>query len=182
MKPADKARDLLVRLGAPQRLVTHARLVGDAAESLLAELQRLGIPRDAEFVRAAVVLHDSGKILHADELQGAGAEHEAAGEMLLLAHGVDPALARCCRSHAQWDRMHCSLEELLVALADRLWKGRRCAALEQRVIEAIGERSGRSFWDLFVGLDGCFEAIAAEGATRLLHSQMEQNAAPKDPA
>src|SRR6266849_5129328 len=83
MKSIDEARNLLVKMGAPQSLLTHVRLVGEATELLLAELQRLGIPHDADFVRVAVVLHDSGKILHPDELDGGGDKHEHAGEMLL---------------------------------------------------------------------------------------------------
>lgn len=166
MKPADEARDLLVRLGAPEGLITHTCLVGEAAELLLAQLRRLAVPHDAEFIRAAVVLHDAGKILHPDELRAGGSEHEAAGEKLLLAHRVDPPLARCCRSHSQWDRMACTLEELLVALADNLWQGKRSPALEERLIEGIGERLGREFWDLFVELDSSFETIAAGGAAR----------------
>jgi HD domain len=172
MKSIDEARNLLVKMGAPQSLVTHVRLVGEAADLLLAELQRLGIPHDADFVRVAVVLHDSGKILHPDELDGVGDEHEYAGETLLLAQGVDPALARCCISHARWAQMPCSLEELVVALADTLWKGKRNAVLEKRVIDVISERLGRGFWDLFIELDNSFESIAANGTTRLLRSQM----------
>jgi len=61
-----------------------------------------------------------------------------------------------------------------VALSDKLWKGRRCPALEKRAIEAIAERMKRSFWDLFVQIDDSFESIAADGATRLLRSQINR--------
>jgi hypothetical protein len=171
MKSVDEAHALIVKLGASQRLLTHTRLVGEAAEMLLAQLHRLGVAHDADFIRAAVVLHDAGKIQHPAELDGGGVKHETAGELLLLAQGVDPALARCCISHAQWAHMHCSLEELVVALADALWKGKRDAALERKAVEMIGERLGRGFWDLFIELDNCFETIAAAGAARLLRSQ-----------
>ena len=171
MKSIDEARNFLVKMGATQRLITHVRLVGEAAELLLAELQRLGVPHDADFVRVAVVLHDSGKILHPDELDGGSDKHEHAGEMLLRAQGVCPALARRCISHARWGQMPCSLEELVVALADTLWKGKRNAALEKRVIEVISESLRLSFWDLFIELDSSFESIAANGTTRLLRSQ-----------
>jgi hypothetical protein len=174
MMSIDAARNLLVSLGALPSLVTHVRLVGEAAEALLAELQRLGVPLDADFVRAAVALHDAGKILHPGELHGGGSEHEAAGDALLRAHGVDPALARCCLSHAQWDRMPCSLEELTVALADTLWKGRRNETLEKQIVDAVSERLGQSFWNLFVELDTCFESIAADGAERLLRSRRNE--------
>jgi hypothetical protein len=174
MMSVDAARNLLVSLGAPPSLVTHVRLVGEAAEALLAEFRRLGVPLDADFVRAAVVLHDAGKILHPGELHGGGSEHEVAGDTLLRAHGVNPALARCCLSHARWDQIPCSPEELVVALADTLWKGRRNATLEKRVIDAICERLDQSFWNLFVELDDCFEAIAADGAMRLLRSRTSE--------
>lgn len=160
-----------MRLGAPLRLLTHVGLVGEAADLLLAELQRLGVRHDADFVRIAVILHDAGKILYPLELEEGGDEHERAGEALLLAQGVEPAIARCCVSHAHWAQMQCSLEELLVALADSLWKGKRSAALEKRVIELASKSLGRSVWDLFIELDNSFETIAADGTMRLLRSQ-----------
>jgi hypothetical protein len=67
--------------------------------------------------------------------------------------------------------MPCSLEELIVALADTLWKGKRNATLEKRAIEAVSERLGQSFWNLFIELDNSFESVAAGGATRLLRSR-----------
>src|SRR5262249_56874029 len=66
------AHDLLVRLGAPPRLITHARLVGEAAELLLTQLDVLGVAVDADFVRCGVILHDAGKILHPNELSHGG--------------------------------------------------------------------------------------------------------------
>ncbi|AKT39614.1 phosphohydrolase [Chondromyces crocatus] len=92
---------------------------------------------------------------------------EIAGEAMLLARGVSPALARVCLPHAQWDRMSVSFEELLVALADKLWKGVRKVDLEERVIDAVAEKVGTSRWEVFVTLDSLFEEIAAEGDARL---------------
>jgi hypothetical protein len=67
--------------------------------------------------------------------------------------------------------MPCSLEELLVALADTLWKGKRDGELEKRVIDRFSEHGGREFWDLFMELDTCVECIAACGAERLARSE-----------
>jgi hypothetical protein len=130
------------------------------------------VPFDAQFVRLGVAIHDAGKILHPAELDGAGAEHEPDGERLLLEHGVDPRLARCCMSHARWSTMDCSLEELLVALADKLWKGARHEELERRVIDAVAGKLGKGVWDVFVELDTAFEEIAAGGAERLERSRL----------
>ena len=63
--------------------------------------------------------------------------------------------------------MECSLEELLVALADALWKGVRRAELEERVVAEVAQRLGKSAWDVFVELDSRFEEIADGGRERL---------------
>ncbi len=164
------AHALLLRLGAPPRLLTHLRLVGEAGDAVIEKLHAVGVPFDAEFVRLGVAVHDAGKILHPGELDGPGSQHEPDGEKLLIAHGVDPRIARCCLSHARWADMDVSLEELLVALADKLWKGVRHAELERRVIEVVAAKIGKGFWDLFVEIDTCFEEIAAGGAERLERS------------
>ena len=147
-------------------------MVGEAADLLLARLLVLGVPVRAELVRVGVVLHDAGKILHPAELDRAGGEHEPAGEALLLEHGVSPELARICVSHAGWEVMPVSLEELLVALADKLWKGVRKPALEERVIDLVAAELGKDRWEIFVGLDTLFEAIAADGVMRLERSRL----------
>src|SRR6187399_616915 len=113
------ARALLAELDAPRRLVVHGELVGEAAELLLAGLGKLAVPFDAQLVRLGVVFHDVGKIVHPQEFAEPGTRHEPAGEALLLARGVSPEIARMCLSHARWDSMPVSLEELIVALADK---------------------------------------------------------------
>jgi hypothetical protein len=124
IETAKGAQSLLVELGAPERLVRHGGLVLEAADELLARVRALGLTLDDGLVRAGAVLHDAGKTVHTDELVAAGAQHEEAGERLLLERGLDPALARCCVTHARWAMMTCSLEELLVALAERALEGR----------------------------------------------------------
>jgi putative nucleotidyltransferase with HDIG domain len=163
------ALGLLRQLASP-RLEQHAALVGEAGELLLNELARLGVAIDAEMVRAGIVLHDIGKSVHREELDVPGSRHEEEGERLLLARGVPERIARICRSHTQWETMTCSLEELVVALADKLWKGARVRVLEERVVDAVSHTLGRSRWDLFVQLDDVFEQIAAKGSERLERS------------
>jgi hypothetical protein len=112
-----------------------------------------------------------GKAIHADELHGGGAEHEAAGERLLLAHDVDARIARCCRSHAQWRSMpDASLEELVVALADVTWKGGRLPELEERLVDEVTRRTGCDRWEAFVAIDDAAETVADRGAERLARS------------
>ena len=167
----DDARSLLAPLGAPPHLLLHVELVGEAADLLIALFQKHGVPVDDDFVRAGVVLHDAGKIEHPQELFGPGSEHEPGGERLLLAAGVAPALARVCLSHARWREMSVTLEELVIALADKLWKGVRAPDLEERVVAEAAARLGRARWDLFVPFDSCFEDIAEHGHERLERSR-----------
>lgn len=164
------ATALLHELGAPPRLVRHAELVSEAAEEIINLFAAHRVPFDRAWVRAGAALHDVGKIAHPAELERPGAEHEPAGEALLLRHDVAPHIARCCLSHAQWAKLECSLEELLVALADKLWKGARVQPLEQRVIDAAARALKKPLWDLFIPLDSGFEAIAAAAPARLARS------------
>ncbi len=161
---------VLEAIGAPERLRLHGALVCEAADALIAKMRAMNVPVDEEWVRAGAWLHDAGKAVHREELEAPGHRHEQAGEALLLSHGVDARIARCCVSHAAWNAER-PLEELLVALADKLWKGVRQQDLETIVIDAVvAAAAKRDRWDIFVDLDSCFEAIAAEGDARLQRS------------
>src|SRR5262245_50779442 len=145
----DEAYALLRSLGASNRLIRHLQLVGEAADELLNAYDNLSIECDRGQIELGVAIHDAGKILHPTELDQPGSEHEAAGEALMLAHGVQPHLARCCVSHATWRSPNVSFEEKSVALADKLWKGKREPDLELSVIDAAADRLGVHRWDVF---------------------------------
>ena len=130
----------------------------------------LGVTFDRERVLAGAALHDAGKIVHPKEMQAPGSRHEPAGEQLLLANGVDPAIARCCVTHASWNGPDITIEDLLVALADKLWKGRRDDALERRTLGMLERATGRPAWEVFAAFDAICEAIAADGPARLARS------------
>lgn len=168
----EEAYDLLRSLGAPARLLRHAQFVSGAAGEFLAKMRSLGVPVHEDTALLGAALHDAGKIVHQSELDGEGSEHEAAGEKLLLAAGVQPAIARCCLSHARCETMDVSFEELLVALSDKLWKGKRLDSLELRVIDETAKLLGKTRWDLFCELNRCFEQIASRGDERLAQSRV----------
>lgn len=165
------AKALLVTLGAPQHLLRHVELVSEAAELLFKASSDNQIASDAEFVRVGVMLHDAGKILYLTELVSPGNFHEPAGEAMLLTARVSPKLARVSMSHARWALMSVSLEELVIALSDKLWKGVRVVDLEARVVEMACATSKHEYWPLFMRLDSCFEQIADSGTYRLARSQ-----------
>ncbi|MFT6144876.1 MAG: HD superfamily phosphodiesterase [Myxococcota bacterium] len=166
----DEAFRLLQRLKAPDRLVTHGRLVLEAADVLLHGLRDLSFDIDGAWVRAGAVLHDVGKTLHPNELSGGGCAHEQAGERLLLEHGVPSHIARMCVSHGAWDSDQLASEELVVAMADKLWKGRREPELEKRFTDRVVVSLQGEPWALYVRLDSLFETVADDGGDRLLRS------------
>lgn len=170
LKTRQDAFDLLKALGAPEHLQMHVTLVGEAADLIMDGLSGIGVSVEAEFVRIGVALHDIGKIIHTHEMTGPGSEHEPDGECLLLEKGVSSRLARCCMSHARWQEMECSLEELLIALSDKLWKGKRVEELELLVIDRIAQIQSMDRWDIYEPLDSLFESIAADGDSRLNRS------------
>jgi hypothetical protein len=167
LKDRNEAYELLKALGAPDRLIHHAELVSEASDRILMALRSLGVTCDAGLVELGAVLHDAGKIVHRQELSEPGSSHEDAGEILLLSHGVQPEVAQCCSSHGSWNSTDVRFEDRIVALADKLWKGKREAALELAVIDEAAARLGLSRWDVFTQLDSKFEDIAADGPERL---------------
>lgn len=170
LQSTEDAYDLLRQLGAHERLLVHVQLVGEAAELLLRAYRGLQVEVDETLIRVGVALHDAGKTLHTQEVFVSGHLHEEAGEKLLLGHDVDPAVARCCLAHAQWRKMDCSLEELTVALADNLWKGKRVPDLDAEAIAQVAQRLNRDRWDLEPDLEALFTAIANQGDERLARS------------
>lgn len=166
----NEAFELLNKLGAPEHLKTHVTLVGEATDLLISALQELGVEIDFEFIRTGVVIHDIGKIIHSSEMTGPGSEHEPEGEKILINNAASPKLARVCLSHARWDKMECSIEELVIALSDKLWKGKRVESLELAVIDNTADILQKERWDIFPELDLKFEEIASGGHERLQRS------------
>jgi hypothetical protein len=170
---ADEAIDLLVTLGAPPRLVRHHELVVEAATLLVDRLARLA--PTLSFDRAAALVgaawHDAGKIEFPAEMDEPGTRHEASGEALLLRAGVAPRLARFCRTHAQWTA-DVDVDDLLVSLADKLWKGKREERLEARLCDLVAKATGVTAWEAFASFDALCEDIARTADDRLARSRV----------
>ncbi|HEY7370757.1 MAG TPA: HD domain-containing protein [Polyangia bacterium] len=169
--PAD-ASQLLVALGASPWLVRHHELVVEAARALASRVRsELHVPFDQELVLLGAALHDAGKVIHADEMSGPGHQHERAGEQLLVSQGIPEEVARFCVTHADWDDDARGVEDLLVALADKLWKGKREEGLEQRAVARVAALTRREPWEVFAAFEAICEAIAAGGLDRLARSR-----------
>ena len=83
---------------------------------------------------------------------------------------MPPAIARFCRTHAAWSTPDAGVEDRLVALADKLWKGKRDEALETALLGDLERLRGVSRWELFVPFDALCEEVAAGGGERLSRS------------
>ena len=161
----------MVDLGASRWLVRHHELVVEAMQGLAARIRdELGLAFDDQLALLGAALHDAGKIVHVDEMSGPGHQHERAGERLLVSHGIPGEVARFCVTHAAWDDDERDVEDLLVALADKLWKGKREEGLERRAAALIAQLTRREPWEVFARFDAICEAIAADGPARLERS------------
>ena len=155
----EKAALLYLELGAPPRLVRHLQVVHASALMLVDGLARCfpDLAFDRQMVLLGAAIHDLGKVLHPEEIQGPGHLHEINGPGLLEQHGLEASLARFARTHGEWEGE--GIEDLLVALADMVWKGHRHDALEQAICRAITAHSGVSDWQAWSVIDELAEAI-----------------------
>jgi hypothetical protein len=173
LRSATEALQWLTDRGAHPWLVRHHELVLEAAEALLDGLERrLQLRVDRDVVSIAAALHDAGKTLHPREMREPGHAHEAAGERLLLDAGMDERIARVAVTHASWSEPRAELEDRLVALADKLWKGKRDEGLEATLLDEIAARTGQDRWTVFDAFDSLCEEVANEGPDRLRRSEI----------
>ncbi len=164
------AATALRALDASPRLFAHHVLVHQVAVTMLIALTEawptLSMDREAVLLGAAT--HDIGKTSHPEELTGLGRKHEIAGPDLLIAQGLAPKHARFARTHAQWAHQTApTIEDLLVALADTIWKGKRNQRLEDAVIQHISQDQGQETWEAFMILDDILVGIAEDAEIRL---------------
>ena len=82
--------------------------------------------------------------------------------------GVSEQRARFALSHGNWDgNPAIKIEDLLVALADNCWKGKRVSELETKVVDAIARTTGNDHWQVFAILDDILQKLAADADHRL---------------
>ncbi|MFC3450049.1 HD domain-containing protein [Amycolatopsis speibonae] len=164
----DDVSALLEELSAPPRLAAHLRAVHDVACSLADWLEKqhpdVAFDREATLFGAAV--HDIGKTIHREELSGPGSAHEQAGYELLVSRGIDADRARFARTHAAWNA-DVGVEDLLVSVADKVWKAKRVTDLEQLLVDRLTVVSGQPSWEVFLALDDMLDRIAATADGRL---------------
>lgn len=162
-----RAVALLEEVSAPPRLVAHLRAVHDVAAQLLDVVGVFGLGVDREAVLFGAATHDIGKALHPAELSGPGSRHEEAGRELLLARQVPAGLARFAGTHASWQSPEAGAEDLLVSLADKIWKNKRVPDLEDLVVAELSRACRRPLWQVFMELDEALTRIGEDAGRRL---------------
>jgi hypothetical protein len=76
--------------------------------------------------------------------------------------------ARFAYTHGNWDTApNAELEDLIVALADHCWKGKRSEQLETKIVEVLSSLSGEPAWTCFSKLDEIVESLSADADARL---------------
>ena len=165
----DQVAQLLQDLQAPPRLAAHLRAVHDVAHQLVDWLaqQYPALRIDSAAVLFGAATHDIGKTAHVAELSGPGSAHEPAGRDILLAHGISPGLARFAGTHATWTEPGVGLEDLLVSVADKIWKNKRVPDLEDLVVARLAEASGQTPWEAFLAFDDLLTSIGTGADQRL---------------
>lgn len=93
----------------------------------------------------------------------------------LRENGIPDALSRFAETHACRNTAEMSAEDLLVALANTIWKGKRNDDLEQALTSLVSRGTGEETWAIWLRLDDVLTAIAASADERLA------NQAPHSP-
>src|SRR6266498_5264347 len=154
--------ELLQAVNAPPRLTAHLRVVHDAALTITTGIAVYwpNLPYDKQSVLVGAAIHDIGKVIYTSELTEPGNEHEIVGPDLLGQHRVPSHYARFARTHGQWNRdQAATLEDLLVALADTIWKGSRDSTLETRISKTIALLNDEEAWSVFLKLDDLISEV-----------------------
>lgn len=166
----EESIQFLERVFAPPRLVAHLILVHDAAIALTAWLGQI-LPQlryDREAVLFGAATHDIGKAVVPSELDQSGCEHELRGVELLRSLGVDADRARFAYTHNNWNtESEITIEDILVALSDKCWKGKRVEELESQFARLTSSATGRAEWECYAALDDFLTDIARAADEKL---------------
>jgi HD superfamily phosphodiesterase len=149
----DPVIQLLKSAKAPERLVAHLTLVHDVATKLTKKVRREypALLFDEQAVLFGAATHDIGKASFPAELVGPGSMHEECGAEILKQFGIPDPLARFPRTHAVWSEQS-TIEDLLVSVADKIWRGKRQEDLERILFQRVSLQLSKPEWEVFVSM------------------------------
>jgi hypothetical protein len=82
--------------------------------------------------------------------------------------GISGERARFACTYANWDTApSINLEDLLVALADKCWRGKRVDKLESKITALLSAASNKPEWACYAELDGIAEELTKDADARL---------------
>lgn len=160
---------ILENLNAPNRLRKHLQIVYSTANDLCDQLKQTwpALTFNEDLVLFGAATHDIGKTKITSELFESGKEHEEAGKRILESLGFSEQEARFAFTHGNWKVNDLTLEDLLVSLADKIWKGKRVIELEEKVGNEIANNLKMNYWDIYESLDHILSEMALDADKRL---------------
>ncbi len=169
--------NLLEILNAPTRLRRHLSIVHSTALELIKAFQEnwLALDMDTNAILFGAATHDIGKIIITKELYSKGNLHEAVGYNLLLEQGFSPYLSRFAKTHGNWNSESSTLEDLLVTLSDKIWKGKRINELEEQISLIISQQLSLDFWETYQKLNLMLERISLSADEKLAWQNLEHH-------
>ena len=87
-----------------------------------------------------------------NELYEKGKNHEMRGKLILENLGFKKEESRFALTHGNWTDCHL-IEDLIVCLSDKIWKGKRVLGLEEKVCKTISGELNIDFWEVYIKLD-----------------------------
>jgi hypothetical protein len=161
--------DMLEQNNAPVLLHRHLTLVYNTSVRIL-DKSALAWP-SLQVIKKEVLFgaatHDIGKMFETEELRQAGNRHEVVGYDFLIGNGIPENLARFAKTHGDWMDEGLRIEDLLVALADKIWKGKRIDELEERLTKKIADSLYADYWDVYTKLDEIISDIVIGADKRI---------------
>lgn len=166
----NKINALIEELDSPERLKKHLQIVYSTAHRLVTLIKQewVSIAINEQLILFGAGTHDIGKTEIKIELFESGKEHEIVGKQILLKKGFSEEEARFAFTHGNWQKENLTLEDLLVSLADKIWKGKRIQELEEKVGLLISENIKTDYWVIYEKLDKIIEQISVGADKRLL--------------
>ena len=162
-------QDLLAQNDAPMLLERHLTIVYNVGIELTIKLMQawpnLIVVR--EEILFGTATHDIGKMFETNELSHSGNLHEQVGYEFLVRQGIPENLARFAKTHGDWRDEQLKLQDLLVTLADKIWKGKRIDELEERLATMIYKYLDLDYWDVYMKLDSLISSIIIGADKRL---------------
>jgi len=166
---------ILEKLNASSRLIKHLRIVHSVAFELIQRLKEEfpSVLIDEHLVLFGAATHDIGKVEVREELFKAGKKHESIGVKILLNLGFSEKEARFAKTHGNWYNENLALEDLLISLADKIWKGKRINELEEIICQKLSESIGINYWDIYPKLDSILDKLSINADKRIVWQSVD---------